>query len=292
MSSAPDLDAELQVTVKRVPGGIMSNAMNDTVAAGDTVEVSPPTGRFRLSPAGTDIVAFGGGSGITPVFSILKTALATTTRGIRLLYANRDADSVIFADALGSLADKHPDRFGLTHHFDAEHGFATADDVRRHAGLRGPNAETGLRGPNAEFYICGPAPFMDLVEATLRADGVDAARIHTERFDPPAPPAPADGPAAATASQVTIELAGATKTTEHRAGTTILQVARQLGLTAPFSCEAGNCATCMAKLVEGKADMLANNALTDEEVDEGWVLTCQAVPTTPVVRVVYGYEET
>jgi ferredoxin len=91
---------------------------------------------------------------------------------------------------------------------------------------------------------------------------------------------------------VTIQLDGATKSTEHRAGTTILQVARQLGMSAPFSCEAGNCATCMAKVVEGRAEMLANNALTDEEVDGGWVLTCQAVPATPVVRVVYGYEET
>jgi 3-ketosteroid 9alpha-monooxygenase subunit B len=285
MSSTPGLDAELQVTVKRVPGGVMSNALNDTVAAGDVVEVSPPTGRFRLSPAGTDIVAFSGGSGITPVFSILKSALATTTRHVRLLYANRDADGVIFADALTDLAEAYPDRFTLTHHHDAEHGYVTADVLRAHA----------RAAPDAEHYLCGPAPFMDLVEATLLADGVDAGRIHVERFEtaaPPAPTFPAHGDGLADASQVTIRLDGTTKSTEHRAGTTILQVARQLGLSAPFSCEAGNCATCMAKIVEGRAEMLANNALTDEEVDEGWVLTCQAVPATPVVRVVYGYEET
>ena len=89
---------------------------------------------------------------------------------------------------------------------------------------------------------------------------------------------------------MTIELDGRTSTTDHRAGTTILQTARQVGLAPPFSCEAGNCATCMARVVEGRATMHANNALTDEEVAEGWVLTCQAVPATPTVRVVYGYD--
>jgi ferredoxin len=89
---------------------------------------------------------------------------------------------------------------------------------------------------------------------------------------------------------VTIELGGRTDTTDHRPGTTILQTARQMGMDAPYSCEAGNCATCMARLVEGEAEMFTNNALTDDEVAEGWVLTCQAVPTSPSVSVVYGYD--
>ena len=101
---------------------------------------------------------------------------------------------------------------------------------------------------------------------------------------------PADAPAGGTV--VTISLNGRVDSVEHRPGTTILQTARQMGMTPPSSCEAGNCATCMARVVEGRAEMRANNALTDDEVAEGWVLTCQAVPLTPEVRVVYGFEET
>jgi ferredoxin len=140
---------------------------------------------------------------------------------------------------------------------------------------------------------------MDVVESTLLAHGVDAGRVLSERFvTPDAPdtadapgPAPVAAPAAGEpgppATRVTIEVGGRTDTTEHRAGTTILQTARQMGLDAPYSCEAGNCATCMARLVEGEAEMMTNDALTDDEVAEGWVLTCQAVPTSPSVRVVY-----
>jgi 3-ketosteroid 9alpha-monooxygenase subunit B len=282
MSSAPGVDAEMQVTVKRVPGGAVSNWMNDALTPGDLLEVGRPTGLFRLTGSDADVVAFGGGSGITPVFSLMKSALATTARRVRLLYANRDAAGVIFAGELSALRGRHPDRLEVAHHFDADGGFLTADDIRPYI----------QAAPDAEFYVCGPAPFMDLVEATLLAGGVDAARIHTERFDPPQPAAPGPAPAEATTSEVTIELAGRARTAGYRPGTTILQTARQMGLAPPFSCEAGNCATCMARLIDGRATMHANNALTDDEVADGWVLTCQAVPTTPSVHVVYGYEGT
>jgi 3-ketosteroid 9alpha-monooxygenase subunit B len=288
MSSAPEVDAALQVTVKRFACGVVSNWMNDRLAAGDEIDVSRPVGRFRLGDGGADVVAFSAGSGITPVFSIVKSALATTDRRVRLVYANRDAGSVIFAAALDGLAARHPDRFEVVHHLDADHGFITADAIR--AQLR----------DGAEYYLCGPTPFMDLVEATLADAGVAPGRILAERFDPagpePAPVAvpsePPAGDAPAGPREVTIELDGVTRTAAYRPGTTILQTARQVDLAAPFSCEAGNCATCMARVVEGRAEMHANNALTDDEVAEGWVLTCQAVPLTPVVRVVYGYEET
>ncbi len=123
--------------------------------------------------------------------------------------------------------------------------------------------------------------------------GVEAGRIHIERFTP-------DGVGAGCRDRrrtapgrrpVTVELDGRTESTDYRPGTTILQTARQMGLSPPFSCEAGSCATCMARLVEGTASMHVNNALTDDEVAGGWVLTCQAVPTSPLVRVAYGYEE-
>lgn len=298
MSSAPEVDAHLAVTVKRVPGGVVSNWMNDTLAPGDHVDVSRPLGRFHLRPSRADLVAFTAGSGITPVFSLVKSALATTDRRIRLVCANRNARSVIFASALEALADRHPGRLRIEHHLDEVSGLITPETIRHHLGDH----------PDAEAYLCGPAPFMDLVRGTLLAAGLDGGRILTEHFDaappgtgpptsggPVAPdPAPAGTPGRGPADgrEVTIELDGQTRTTGHRAGTTILQTARQAGLAAPFSCEAGNCATCMARVVEGRATMHANHALTDDEVADGWVLTCQAEPATPSVHVVYGFEET
>jgi ferredoxin-NADP reductase len=284
MSSSPAVDAELRVTVKRTPDGVVSNWMHDHVAPGDVLEVALPAGFFRLTDGGGDVVALSAGSGITPVLSLVKTALATTSRRVGLLYANRDGDAVIFGAELDALLAAHPSRFTLRHHLDVDHGFLTPQDARAFA---------GQFGGDAEFYVCGPPPFMEIVEGALLAAGREAGRIHIERFTPgewaPEPPAP--GGDTAGTRQVTIELDGRAESTEYRPGTTILQTARQLGLSPPFSCEAGSCATCMARLVEGTATMHVNNALTDDEVADGWVLTCQALPTSPLVRVDYDHEE-
>jgi ferredoxin-NADP reductase len=281
MSSSPALGEPLQVTVKRVPDGIVSNWLNEHLASGDLLEVSPPSGFFQLTQSTGHLVAYAAGSGITPVFSLLKTALATTTRRVRLLYANRDRPSVIFAAELEALAARYGDRLVVVHHLDDEQGFVDGTTVRAFVG-------GGAGDPLAEHYICGPMPFMDVVEQTLLAEGVADARVHIERFTPAElPPVPLDGLAAAGATQVTIELDGRSASTEHHPGTTILQTARQLGMAPPFSCESGSCATCMARLVSGEVSMFVNNALTPEEVDEGWVLTCQSVPTSPAVHIVY-----
>ena len=281
MSSAPAVGDDMQVTVKRVPGGVVSNWMNDALVPGDIVEATCPAGVFVLSRDERDIVAYAGGSGITPVFSILKTALATSTRRVQLLYANRDNDSVIFGTELDALAARYGDRLCVTHHLDVDQGFVDGDGVRRFLGNDG----------DGEHYICGPGPFMDIVELALRASGVPADTIHIERFDPVEPPARDEVPdAAPDAVQVTVELNGRSATGAYRSGATILQTARQLGLSPPSSCESGNCATCMARIVEGAATMHANNALTADEVRDGWVLTCQGVPASPSVHVVYDYE--
>jgi 3-ketosteroid 9alpha-monooxygenase subunit B len=285
MSSSPATDDELVVTVKRTPGGAVSNFMHDHLAEGDTLEVTRPAGVFRLGSGSGEIVAFSAGSGITPVLSLLKTALATTPRRARLFYANRDRDAVIFAAELEALGRRFGDRFTVTHHLDVDEGLVQPAAV-----------ESFIDGAGeAEFFICGPGPFMDVVETALLAGGAEAERIHIERFTPPAwlevsasAPPIEDG---STVTRVTIELDGRIETTDHRPGTTILQTARQLGLNPPFSCESGSCATCMARLVAGAATMHVNNALTDDEVTEGWILTCQAVPTSPSVHVDYNYEE-
>jgi ferredoxin len=216
------------------------------------------------------------------VLSLLKTVLATTSRPVRLLYANRDLDAVIFRSEIDTLQTRHGSRFTLTHHFDVDHGLVGSDTIRAFIDGAG----------DPDYYVCGPGPFMEIVETTLLAAGVDAGRIRIEQFTIEAwrpDPKPVD--ASLAPAHITIELDGRTQATDHHPGTTILQTARQMGMSPPFSCEAGSCATCMARLLEGTASMHVNNALTDEEVADGWVLTCQALPTSPLVHVAYGYEE-
>lgn len=282
MSSSPAVDDELAITVKRVPGGLVSNWLNDHLAPGDPIDVSPPGGFFRLTPTDDDLVAFAAGSGITPIQSLLKTALATTSRSARLLYANRDRTDIIFDDELAAMEERHRDRFRVVHHLDEAQGLVTADDVRAFAGAPGV----------AQYYVCGPAPFMEVVEDALLDHGCDPCRFHIERFTPVEFPArPSAAEETATGARVTIELDGRTDSVDHHPGTTILQTARQMGMSPPFSCESGSCATCMARLIEGEVSMYVNNALTPDEVDDGLVLTCQSVPTTPTVHVVYDFEE-
>lgn len=276
MSSSPALAEPLRITVKRDPGGVVSNWINDTVVAGAEVYAEAPRARFVLDSSERDIVAFAGGSGITPVFSLIRTALTGTQRRVRLFYANRSADSVIFAELLRGLLDQYGDRIAVHHHLDSEQGVVT------------PAALTRFLSDvaDAEYFVCGPTLFMDAVEATLRDRGVPAGHVHLERFVTAASRStPAVGTEAT--EEVTIELDRRTTTAQYRSGNTLLQTARLAGLKAPSSCETGSCGTCIAQVTEGGAHMLNNNALTDDEVAEGWVLTCQAMPTTRTVRAVY-----
>jgi 3-ketosteroid 9alpha-monooxygenase subunit B len=277
MSSSPVLAEPLRITVKRDPGGVVSNWINDTVVAGAEIHVEAPQGRFVLDSSGRDIVAFAGGSGITPVFSLIRTALASTERRVRLFYANRSADSVIFDEPLRRLADEYGDRLAVHRHLDSDRGVVTAAALTRFLAGVG----------DAEYFVCGPTLFMDAVEATLRETSVPADHVHLERFvaATPADTVPVAG--AEVTDEVTIELDRRTTVAQYRAGNTLLQTARLAGLKAPSSCETGSCGTCIAQVTEGAARMLNNNALTDDEVAEGLVLTCQAMPTTKTVRIVY-----
>ncbi|HEV3282136.1 MAG TPA: ferredoxin--NADP reductase [Acidimicrobiales bacterium] len=280
MSSSPAIDPCMQVTVKRVPNGIVSNWMIDRVGPGDRIEATLPAGVFGRRARDGDIIAFAGGSGITPILSILKTFLESSPGRARLFYANRHEQSVMFESELASLTERHG--LSVVHHLDADVGLVDAAEIRDFA------ADCN----HADLYLCGPGPFMALAEQTLLQVGASHEAIHIERFSPveetllPQPPPDDAGP-----TQVTIDLDGDVEVADHRPGTTVLQTARQLGLSPPFSCEAGNCATCMAKLAVGAVTMYTNNALTDDEVADGWILTCQAVPTTPSVHVIYGWEE-
>jgi ferredoxin-NADP reductase len=268
--------------VKRVAGGRVSNWLLDEVVEGDELSLTLPAGVFTLRDHPTPIVAFAGGSGITPVISVIKSALATTDRRVRLLYANRDERSVIFRDALDALVAEHGDRLQVEHHLDVEQGFVHSDLVRAFVG----------DDLDADFYLCGPAPFMDVIEDALDLAAVPSAQVFVERFafaasalhEEPAESTTADHGVTGT---VTIVLGGRATEVRYQEGETFLETARRAGLRAPFSCESGSCATCMARLEVGEAKMRVNNALMPDEVAEGWVLTCQGLPTSPTAKVVY-----
>jgi 3-ketosteroid 9alpha-monooxygenase subunit B len=282
MSSAPETGDDLTVTVKRVPGGLVSNWLNDHVLAGDLVEVSRPAGAFCVRPGDRPVIGFCGGSGVTPVMSITRSVLASSSRPVRLLYANRDAGSVIFDRALRELQARHRDRLEVRHHLDSDGGYLDAGAIVDFVG----------DALDADFYLCGPAPFMDLVERTLLGLGVEPDAVFIERFVTPGqagqPGAPPDaGETAGSLDKIGLILKGRKHEVDYRAGDTVLDTARRANLSAPYSCEAGNCATCMAQLLEGEVAMRVNNALTPDEVEEGWVLTCQSVPTSGPVTIEY-----
>jgi len=297
LSSSPDCDDEHVVTVKRIGDGRVSNWFHDVLREGGVLRVQPPAGRFVLRPGSErPLVLFGAGSGITPVISILKTALATTARRAKLVYANRDRESIIFRDALAELARRHPGRFAVRHHLDVEHGFLDREGVRA--------AVAGLE--DAEFYLCGPAAFMELVEASLADLGIGRERIAIERFqlstscepEEQAQPMTSLGPgerALANTSQetsatyvlLTVHVDGAAHEVFCAPGETVLQAVRRAGLNPPSACEDGYCGCCMARLLRGRVEMARCNALDPDEVAEGWILTCQSRPQTPHCEVSY-----
>ena len=285
LSSSPDCNEEHKVTVKRVADGRVSNWINDSLREGNVVHVMPPGGLFTLKGGDRDLVFFAGGSGITPVISLIKSALATTSRTIRLIYANRDLASIIFRAELEALAARHPRRFTIQHHLDVDGGFLDPAGAAAHV----------CGHENAEFYLCGPAPFMDTVEFALRRMGVPASRTHIERFvSPPDHDAGTSEPASVNTfgdrdarSSVSVYLDGRTHDVPCERGETVLSAVQRAGLEPPFSCTDGFCGCCMAKLRAGNVRMKRNDFLSGKETSQGWVLTCQSVPLTSECSVEY-----
>jgi 3-ketosteroid 9alpha-monooxygenase subunit B len=279
LASSPEADAWHKVTVKRVDGGRISNWFNDQLVVGSKIRVQPPEGRFVLHAEGSDrpLTLFGGGSGITPVISLMKSALLTTSRDVLLVYANRDARSVIFQEELDLLERRYPGRAKVVHHLDAEGGFMTA------AKVSGLIAER----KGSDFYVCGPGPFMDTVEAGFEAAGIAREQTHFERFVSPTDPdrreATPDAPPMAAGdapASFTMKLDNARIDVPYVPGETLLKSAEAAGHRPPSSCEDGYCGCCMARLVSGKVTMKSREALTDDDLERGWVLACQARPAS------------
>ena len=284
LASSPFLGEPHRVTVKKIPGGRVSYWMNERLRIGDCLRVMPPLGRFVLGRDrgnGNDIYLFSGGSGITPVISILKTALVSSGRRIRFLYANRDRESIIFRDDLDQLQRAYEDRLKLVHRLDVIDGFLTREVVWEF--IDGQE--------EADFYMCGPGPFMDIVEGTLVEAGIPGERIFIERFlSPPDPEAvveEGDSKQGEIPESITVDLYGTEHQLDYTEGMTILQTGFRSGINPPFSCESGFCAACRARLLEGEVHMLNNEVLSEAELSEGYVLTCQSIPTTKVCSVRY-----
>jgi 3-ketosteroid 9alpha-monooxygenase subunit B len=271
------------VTVKRVGDGRISNWMNDRVEAGTLLLVAPPAGSFVLDDTDRKIILFAGGSGITPVISIIKSALATSQRAMKLFYANRDESSVIFKAELDELARVHPDRFEIVYCHDDVDGFLDLESAKRHVG-----SDVG-----SEFYLCGPGPFMAIAEEALRELHVAHDLVHVERFVSPHDPGshveePAPGVGGDYASDaITVVLDGETTEVPYKNGERILGAVRAAGFDAPFSCEEGYCSCCMAKLTAGEVKMDVNDCLSKSLLKEGWVLTCQARCVSGKVKIEY-----
>ena len=278
LSSCPDLGEPMKIGVKRVEGGRISNWLNDSLNVGDSLFTSIPQGRFVLDPetrSGTPLFLFAGGSGITPIISLLKSALHTTKRPITLLYANQNRDSVIYGDELDRLADAHSDRVDLHYHFDSDGGYVDR------AAIVGRLHHRDI----AEFYICGPEPFMELVERTLNESGVHEELIYIERFVSPADPDRAahdevDVASLESPDVFSLWLNGRSRTVPYTQGQTLLQCAQAAGLNPAHSCESGFCGSCMSAVKTGEVHMRTHEALSEREVARGVALLCQSVPAS------------
>jgi ring-1,2-phenylacetyl-CoA epoxidase subunit PaaE len=290
----PASSGVLRVGVKRLPDGVFSSYAMDKLQVGDTIEVLTPSGRFftPLDPAqAKHYGAVAAGSGITPILSILSTALEVEPASrATLIYVNLTTRSIMFLEELEDLKDCYLGRFNLIHVLDGERhevdllsGFLDRDRFSRILDtLAGPV-------PVDEWFLCGPLGLTDMIRDTLVERGVAAQHVHRELFHVGPPPArPARPPAApagpATGSTVTVVLDGRTSTFRLRPDDEpILDAALRVRGDAPYACKNGVCGTCRARLVEGRVEMDQNFALERDEVDRGYVLACQSHPATDTV---------
>ncbi|MDN5893334.1 MAG: iron-sulfur cluster-binding domain-containing protein, partial [Nocardioides sp.] len=301
LSSTLGEPAPMPSTVKRTAEGYASNWLCENIRAGDTLRVLPPSGIFSPKDLDADLLLFAGGSGVTPVISIARTALAKGSGKVVVFYANRDEKSVIFADEWARLAVENPDRLIVVHWLESVQGLPTQEQLQAFAG----------HFSSFDSFCCGPAPFMKNVSLALRELGFPRARRHQEKFislggnpfgdlagiaeaeheiqdaeateeDAPAEGGP-QGPV-----KVEVELDGVEHTFDDwQPGTKLLDFLESKGINAPFSCREGQCSACAVRIVEGEVKLLHDEVLDEEDRADGIRLACQAVPVTDTVKVTY-----
>lgn len=306
MSSSP-VDADLAVTIKRVNQGKVSNHIHDKVKEGDSIEVMQPDGRFFTElneNACKTYYLFGAGSGITPLMSILKTILEFEPKStVNLLYGNRNEHSIIFKNALDDLEKKYAGQLNCEH-------ILSQPIKEKKGGLKGLFSKGKInwggkigrinanvvneflkdnpnRNKSAEYFICGPGTMIDAVKDLLSAKGIDKQNIHFEAFVNAAEAAAkkATSKGGIDGAKMVCHLDGNVVELAIPKGKNILDTLLDSGHDAPYSCTAGACATCMAKVTKGKAKMDQCFALDDDEIENGFILTCQAHPETAEIEV-------
>jgi ring-1,2-phenylacetyl-CoA epoxidase subunit PaaE len=294
---APAGSGKLRVGIKRLPGGLFSNYANDRLAAGDRLEVMTPVGEFTIEPDPSRqrrAVAIVAGSGITPALSLIATSLEQEPDAVwTLIYGNRSVGTIMFLDELEALKDRYHPRLQVFHILSREGsdvplltGRIDADKIKTiRSRLMDPAPVDG-------WYLCGPYEMVASARETLKEIGVEDDEIHDELFFagpldlsslPPEPP-PGEGSVA-----LTVILDGRAVDTRMTPETSILDAALRVRSELPFSCKGGMCATCKGRIEEGEVAMTKNYALVDSEVEAGYVLTCQAKPTTDRVVVRYDH---
>ncbi len=279
----------LSVGIKQVEGGTFSVYANTVLKQGDAIEVMPPEGKFILdgaSETSKDYIAFAAGSGITPVLSIITSVLEEESNStFSLVFGNRSMEEAMFASDILKLKQEYPDRFFSEFIFSRK---------KEDTGLFGRIENSTINylfknkfaGRNFDaYYLCGPEAMIETVKALLKEKEVAKNKIFFELFtttDAALPDELHDGK-----TQVTIVLDDETETFIMKQNSSVLEAALKHGLDAPFSCQGGICSTCIARIKEGKAEMRKNQILTDEEIAEGLILTCQAHPITPALHIDY-----
>ncbi|MBV7409305.1 1,2-phenylacetyl-CoA epoxidase subunit PaaE [Maritimibacter sp. DP1N21-5] len=294
-------DGILQVGIKRVEGGAFSTWANEDLKIGDRVEAMPPMGRFHTpldASAGKNYVGFAGGSGITPVLSILKSTLAREPRStFTLVYANRGVATIMFREELEDLKNTYMGRLAVIHVLETDAQEIDLFTGRIDEEKVGALMRSGFL--DAEdidtAFICGPEPMMLGIAAGLRAAGLAEEQIKFELFASSQPGRLAkrviskEAAKGGNQAQIVVTLDGSTRTVDASKELSVLDAARAGDLDAPYSCKAGVCSTCRCRVIEGEVEMVTNHALEDYEVEKGYVLSCQSFPVTD--RVVVDYDQ-
>ena len=290
-------EGQIKIAIKQTPGGRFSGWANAALVPGQSIDVLPPMGRFVLPDGHTApyYVALAGGSGITPVLSILKHALIEIPDSrATLLYGNRDSRSIMFLEELAGLKNRYMGRLEIYHFLEYESEEIELFNGRLDAAKCEELFESLVDVNSADaVFICGPGPMMDAAEEALTARGVAKEKVFVERFTTgilSAEQLARDEVLQKKAAglEITVTLDGRRARVPFDAAKgNILESVQAAGLPAPYACKGGVCSTCRAKLISGQVTMKKNYGLTEDEIAQGYVLTCQAVPTTDDVVLTY-----
>ena len=292
ISESPATGNPLRITVKRVADGLVSNYINEHLAAGDIIDVMPPFGGFYLAPepqGRRTYYFFGAGSGITPLYAMICSILAAEPHSVaRLVYGNTNHRAIIFREALARLEAEPDGRLTVRHILSSPSWLSSFPYWRRGridaAAVAALITEHPPYAQDTQYYVCGPGSMNAAVRTALRGLDVPDTRIHQESYGAVMPP---EDSVPGVAADATVRINGKTLPVAVAAGQTLLNAVRATGATPPYSCESGVCGACRAQLRDGRVHLRARMALTDAEVDRGVILTCQALPTTPQLTVSY-----